>query len=431
MYENLKGKRLLFLGAVRPLCEAVEVAKEMGIYTIVTDYLPNSPAKKFADKACMVSTTDIEAIVQLCKDEAVDGVFTAFTDSMLPYAQKICDIMGYPFYASTQQIALSLNKSLFKKTCQQFEVPVPIDYTEDVNSLGINNVDFSYPIVIKPIDSSGGRGVTVCHNFDQVKAAYEYALQLSPSKNVIVEEYVIGDEVTATYTMKNGEVSLSCFKDKLISRDHDSITSQSDILIMPSKFLDDFYNTTNHKIINMLKGIGATDGSVFIQGIMNDKSVKFFELGYRINGACDYRHISAENKINYLKMMIAHALTGNMQGYSLEMDNPFFKQYILTYNLWSHGGIIGDISGIDEIKSLDNVVLAEYMHSVGDEITDNHTLSQRVFRAVIKDSNVQAIKDTIKQIQDKIKVSDTNGTNMLYKPFDLDRMNVYKDMEGR
>ena len=180
----------------------------------------------------------------------------------------------------------------------------------------------------------------------------------------------------------------------------------------------------------MLKGIGATDGSVFIQGIMNEDSVKFFELGYRINGACDYRHISAENGINYLKMMIAHALTGTMHGYELKQDNPFFKQYILTYNLWAHGGVIGDISGIEQVKLLDNVVLAEYLHAVGDEIVDNHTLAQRVFRAVIKDSSVQAIKDTIKKIQEKVNVTDINGNNLLYKPFDIDRMSVYKDMEG-
>ena len=128
MKKETKGKRILFLGAVRPLCEAVEVAKKMGMYTIVTDYLPNSPAKKYADKACMVSTIDVDAVVELCKKEKVDGLFTAFTDSMLPYARKICDIMGYPFYASEKQIELSLNKKLFKETCKKYGVPVPAEY---------------------------------------------------------------------------------------------------------------------------------------------------------------------------------------------------------------------------------------------------------------------------------------------------------------
>ncbi len=428
MYDNLKGKRLLFLGAVRPLCEAVQIAKSMGIYTVVTDYLPNSPAKKYADKACMVSTVDIDAIVQLCKDEKIDGLFTAFTDSMLPYARKICDIMGFPFYANDNQISLSLDKLLFKATCREYGVPVPVDYTETVRKNGLENVDFNFPVVVKPIDSSGGRGVTVCYNFPELKLAYDYALSISPSKTVLVEEYVIGNEVTATYTIKNGNISLSCFKDKLISDDHKSITSQSDILIMPSKYLEKFYNDTNNKVIEMFKGIGATDGSVFIQGIMNEKDAKFFELGYRINGACDYRHISAENNINYLKMMIAHSLTGEMQGYDLDLDNPFFSEYTLTYNMWAHAGVIGEISGIEAVEKLPNVIFSEYLHTIGDKLEDNHTLSQRVFRAVIKDSNIDRIKETIQKIQNAVKVKNIDGENMLYKPFDINRMNVYKNI---
>lgn len=426
--NELQGKRLLFLGAVRPLCEAVEIAKSMGIYTIVTDYLPNSPAKKHADKACMVSTIDVDAIVNLCKEEKVDGLFTAYTDSMLPYARKICDRLGFPFYASQEQIDLSLNKELFKETCRKYGVPVPIDYKIDVVDGKINTEGIEFPVIVKPIDSSGGRGVRICNNHEEFLEAYEYALSISPGKKVLVEEYVIGDEVTATYTMKNGEISLSCFKDKIISLDHEGITSQSDILIMPSKHLRRYFDEANGKVIDMLKGINATDGSVFFQGIMSEKGIKFFELGYRVNGASDYRHIAAENKINYMKMMLSHAVTGQMMGYELSQDNPFFGQYVLTYNLWAHGGIIGSISGKELIEDIDNIVICEYLHNEGDEIIDNNTLAQRVFRAVIKDRNVEKIKETIKRIQEAVKVTDINGNNMLYKPFDTEKMNEYKDL---
>lgn len=429
MFENLKGKKLLFLGGVRPLCEAVNIAKSMGIYTIVTDYLPNSPAKKYADKACMVSTIDVDAVVQLCKQEKVDGIFTAFTDSMLPYCREICDRLNFPFYASKEQISLSLDKNLFKKTCRVYNVPVPEDYTDAISENKIDESKIKYPVIVKPIDSSGGRGVRVCNNSDELIEAYKYAMLYSPSKHVLVEEYVIGDEVTATYTIKNGEISLSCFKDKLISSDHEGITSQSDILLMPSCYLNKFVEEVNVKVIDMLKGIGATDGSVFFQGVVSKTGIKFFELGYRINGACDYRHIAAENGINYLKMMIAHALTGSMDGYDLQADTPFFKQYVLTYNLWAHGGVIRKMEGLENVLSIKNVILAEYMHNEGDEIIDNNTLSQRVFRAVIRDNIVERIKKTVKLIQDMVQVEDTDGNNMLYQAFDVTRLSQYKDIE--
>lgn len=424
MIEGLQGKRLLFLGAVRPLCEAVQVARTMGIYTIVIDYLPNSPAKAYADKACLVSTTDVEAVVELCKQERVDGIFTGFTDSMLPYARKICDRLGLPFYASQDQIRMSLDKRYFKAKCLEFGVPVPGNYS-------VENLDeIEFPVIVKPVDSSGGRGIRVCNNRQELETAYAYAMQISPGKNVLIEEYVTGDEITATYTMKDGEVSLSCLKDKLLSHDHPNITSQGDVLMCPSSYLQRFVEEVDPHIHRFLKGMGATDGTVFFQGVANRDKFALFELGYRVNGACDYRHVAAENKINFLEMMIAHALTGKMGGYELSQDNPFFSKYILTFNIWAHGGTIGAMSGLEQVLQLEHVVTAEYLHVPGDTLKDDNTLSQRAFRALISAKKVDQITDVIRKIQTLVKVTDTEGRNMCYSPFDTGRLEErYVDKE--
>lgn len=426
--NDLKGKRLLFLGAIRALCEPISLAKQMGIYTIALDYLPNSPAKKVADKAYLVSTTDVDAVCKVCKEEKVDGLFTAFTDSMLPYARKICDKMNFPFYASEEQIKLSLDKRFFKEKCRENDVPVPIDYTNEINEHGLENANIRYPVIVKPIDSSGGRGIRICDSREELFSAYEYAMLVSPGKNVLVEEYIIGDEITATYTMKNGEISLSCLKDKLVSHDHANVTSQSDVLIMPSKHLNQYVSLINDKVIKMLKNMKATDGTVFLQGIAQEDKIVFFECGYRVNGACDYRHIQRENGINYMEMMIAHAVSGDMDRYELSMDNPFFTKYVLTFNMWAHGGKIGSQEGLEKVLKIENVSFAEYMHDVGDELADNNTLAQRVFRAIIIDSSIDRIKSTIQQIQYFVAIKNENKENMLYNNFDIKRLNEYKEI---
>ncbi len=423
MYENLKGKRILFLGAIRSLCEAVEYAKEMGIYTVVTDYLPDSPAKKLADKAYMVSTTDVDAVVELCKKERIDGIFTAFMDGMLPYAREICDRMGYHFYATREQIRLSRDKSFFKETCLKYEVPVPTDYTEEIKKNGVDSSNVVFPVIVKPVDMYGGRGINICRNVDELRDAYDYAMSISPSKHILVEEYMVGDEITVTYTLKNGEVSLSVMRDKYISHDNPDIQSQGDVLLNPSRYTKRFIETTDIAIKRMLKGMKATDGSVFFQGVATDEKIAVFEMGYRPNGASDYRHISRENGINYMKMMIAHALTGEMQGYELSMDNPFFSKYSVTFNLWAHPGIIGSMSGIEEVRKIENIQLAEYRHEVGEEITDAKPLLQQVFRAIIIDEDIKKVQETISKIQSFVKVEDVDGNNMLYKPFDINRLN--------
>lgn len=425
MNKQYEGKKILFLGAIALLCEAVEIAKKMGMYTIVIDYYPDSPAKKVADESHLLSTTDVDAVVKFCKENKVDGVFTAFIDSMLPYAREICDRLNLPFYASKEQIRMSLDKSFFKETCNKFSVPVPYDYTGIIIKDGIDKCEITYPVIVKPTDSSGGRGIKVCSNSEELKDAYDYAMSVSPGKHVLVEEYVVGDEITATYTMKNGEVSLSCFRDKLISCDHPNITSQGDVLVNPSAYIEQFIKNVDPYIRNMLKGMNATDGTVFFQGVANKEKIILFELGYRPNGACDYRHISKQNKINYMEMMLAHAVTGNMEGYELSLDNPRFKEYSVTFNLWLHGGKINYMDGIDKVKKLPSVQFCEYTHNIGDEIKDNNTLSQRGFRAIINETDIQKLKDTITEIQSYIKINDETGKSMLYKPFNVERLNVY------
>lgn len=422
MYESLKGKRLLFVGGIRRLCEAVETAKAMGVYTMVTDYLPDSPAKKIADKSFMVSTTDIDAMVELCRKEKVDGIFTGFIDSMLPCCREIADRLGIPFYASREQIRLSLDKTFFKSVCRENGVPVPEDYTEQAKR-DPNDSAICYPVIVKPIDSSGGRGVVVCRDSGQLRDAYDYAMSISPGKNVLVEEYVEGDEFTATYTMSDGDVSLTLVKDKLMSHDHPNITSQGDVLVLPSKYMDLYMEKVNDPLIRMMKAIGATDGSAFFQGICAGDRMVLFECGYRINGACDYRHSREANGVDYLKMMIAHALTGKMEGYDAEKENPYFSKNIVAFSLWGHGGVIGKQEGIEDVLNLDNVIFAEYMHEPGEKLADDNTLNQRVFRATVVDTDMERIKVSIRRIQELITVTDVEGNNMLYKPFDTERLN--------
>ncbi len=108
----LKGKRLMLMCGTALACEIVETAKKMGVYTMVTDYLPDSPAKKIADESFEVSTTDIDAMVSLCKEKKADGVFTNFIDSMLPYCRQVCDRMDMPFYLTQEQIEYSAKKEV-------------------------------------------------------------------------------------------------------------------------------------------------------------------------------------------------------------------------------------------------------------------------------------------------------------------------------
>ena len=419
---KFSGKKLLILGSSVGSVEMVEYARREGAWVIVTDYLPTekSAAKKVADETAMVSTIDVDALCDFVARKQIDGIFCGVSEMNLVSMEQVARRMGLPCYFTKEQWDICQHKARFKSLCRQYGVPVPADYTQAVKAGQWEKL--SYPVIVKPVDSSAGRGIRICHSKEEVEAAWEYALTFSASKTVLVEAYVTGDEITATYTLKNGEVSLSCLKDKLLSYDHPNITSQGDVLMCPSSYLQRFVEEVDPYVHRFLKGIGAANGTVFIQGIANREQIVMFEMGYRINGAADYRHVAAENQINFMEMMVAYALTGEMEGYELSQDNPFFSKYVLTFNIWGHGGTIGAMSGLEEVLALENVVTAEYMHTPGDTVKDDNTLSQRVFRALIAAKKVEDITKTIRNIQSLVKVTNTVGEDMCYLPFDTRRL---------
>ena len=202
---DLNGKRLLIMGGVTKAIDIVKTAQEMGVYVLVTDYLTDSPAKKVADESSMTSTTDVDAVVQLCNDKNVDGVFTGYIDSMLPYCCDVCNKLNLPFYATKDQIEICIDKEKFKTACNKYGVPTIQEYTLNEDLLEDDLKNIVYPIILKPVDNSGSRGIFVCHNEEELRTYYPQSLEFSPSKNVIVEQYIEDHEAMIFYMIQDGK----------------------------------------------------------------------------------------------------------------------------------------------------------------------------------------------------------------------------------
>jgi len=172
MYKNLKNKKLLLLGGINHAIEIIKTAQKMGVKVYVADYNQNTQAKKLADKSFDISTTDIDLLVDLCKKENINSIITGFIDSMLPYCEELCGRLNLPFWANKDQINISINKNEFKKTCEKYNIPLAKDYSHMFHNNTFNDDDLSkiiYPVIVKPVDNSGSRGVYVCNNINELQ----------------------------------------------------------------------------------------------------------------------------------------------------------------------------------------------------------------------------------------------------------------------
>ena len=425
MKQDLAGKRLLILGG-RPAAslDIVRIAKRLGIYTVVTDNLSveKSPAKAIADEVWNISTSNVDVLEQMVTEHRIDGIITGAHEFNLQRAKELCDRLGFPFYATDLQLRLNFDKVFFKQKCQEYSIPVPQSYELSYPPQEEDMKKIAYPVIVKPLDGSGGQGISICQDAQELCIASKLAHDNSPSGQIIVEEYVTGREITAVYTLKSGQISLSTFRDRYPTEEHDRTTAQYDLSLMPSRHTRRFYDTEHPKFVNMLQSVDARDGCIFFQGIVTVDRIVFFECGYRINALCDYHNICQLNQINYLEMMINHSLTGKMEPYELEQDNVFPSTVSAIFNMTAHGGVIGRQVGAEAVRQMKNVIAADYLHTEGDTIVENGSLGQSVFRAHVFGDNLQELADVIRQIQQQVIIEDTNGANMLYHPFDTDRL---------
>lgn len=425
MFEDLRGKRLLILGCSQDECQIVEVAKELGVYTITTDNHENwddAPAKKIADEAWDISWADIGALKAKAIESKVDGVIAGYSEFRTNCAIKLSRELNTNFYIEDEeQLAVTRDKLLFKSVCRQNNVPVAKDYYVSAEMKESELATIEYPVIVKPTDNAGSRGITFCNSDKDIVTSIEYALSFSESKRVVVEEVLQGHEVVAYYTIADGEAAFSSIFDKYARIEREGFNALMDAYVYPSNRLKQFLNEHDENVKKLVKKIGLKNGVISLQGFAQpDGSIVFFELGFRLGGTSAFHYTQHFNNVSHMKMLISHSLTGNMHKEELEKEDASFGgNYGCTFTLLSKDGIIGFQTGQEEVNAIPNVIHTCFYHKIGTEIVNNGSQFSKTFRAYIVGSDLKEIRETIKKIQDIVQVKNIEGEDMLYDKFDV------------
>lgn len=421
--QSLKNKRLLVLGGNRISCEIVRKAQELGIYTMVTDWydIEKSPAKQIADKAFMTSTADIDAMVDLIKTENVDGVITGFTDSVLPYYAEICERAGLPCYGTKEQFEILTNKNNYKKLCRKFGVPVVEEYkiSGDITTANLDHI--KYPVLVKPSDNSGARGISICQNVVELKEGYKKALEFSPRGEVLIERYIKGEEVTIFYVLQNGEVYLSGMGNRHVKNNQDNVIALPVAYTFPSKYLNEYVKSTDSKVKEMFKSLGMKNGMVFMQCLVEDGECIVYDIGYRLTGTLEYKLLEEICNYNPLEMMIYYALTGESREPLLkDKATPYWQKYAYNVSFLCKPGVIEKIYGVEEIKDMPNVLDAVLAHVEGEEIPESAkgTLKQIVLRVFGTANSKEELRNIMDTIYNRLEVTSVDEVSMLLDGFD-------------
>lgn len=267
-------KKLMLLGGSSYLEAVIKTAHKLGIYVITADYCPDNIAHKISDEYCNVSVVDKDEVLKIATEKHIDGIMSFACDPGVTTAAYVAEKMNLPFQGSYESTCILQDKGRFRKFLadNNFNVPKAKKYYSVEEALH-DAENFDYPVIVKPVDSAGSKGVTKIDSKDQIEYAANLALKFSISKSFIIEKFITFDgfhSSTDVFTVE-GKVKFCTYSDQLFDKHADNPYTPA-YIIWPSTMKEEnqkYLTSEIQRLMTLLKmktGIYNIETCVGIDG---------------------------------------------------------------------------------------------------------------------------------------------------------------------
>ncbi|MEC4672944.1 MAG: ATP-grasp domain-containing protein [Nitrospirota bacterium] len=210
-------KRLLLVGAGQEQLAAIQAARELGLFTIALDGNAKAPGLKQADLGYCMDIRDVSAVTKIGKEADIEGVFSHALD--LPQVvASVTQSLGLP--GLDPDIALRATNKFLRYQCfQENHIPCPQFYLVDSIQAAYSQAEvLGFPLVMKPLDNAGARGVRKVNGPDEIEESFHWALQFSHEPSVLLEEFLEGQEISTESVIVDGRITTTGFADRNYSK---------------------------------------------------------------------------------------------------------------------------------------------------------------------------------------------------------------------
>ena len=330
-------KRILMLGGAMQQIPIIRAAKEMGLYVITCDYTPENPGHKLADEYFNVSTTDLEAVLKLAEAKAIDGIVAYASDPAAPTAAYVAEKLGLPGNPY-ESVKLCTEKDLFRAFLKEhgFHCPQAQGYrTYEEAAADIGR--FRFPVMVKPVDSSGSKGVVKIYGLEELEAAVEEALSYSRGKRFIVEEFIVkkGYQVSGDGFSVDGKLVFTSYGNELYSgaggtREYVALGE-----FWPSLLTAEEKKKVDDELQRLITALGMRTCAYNIEVILDEKGTPYvLELGPRNGGSYIPQLIQYATGVDLVKYTILGALGEDCSGLGMAETKGVWSNYMIM----SHAG---------------------------------------------------------------------------------------------
>ena len=361
-------KKILLLGGSAAQLVAIETAKRLGYYTVVCDYLPDNLGQHIADSFHLVSTTDKDAVLAVAREEQIEGIVAYSSDPAAPTAAYVAGKMGL-VGLDYDVVRHFCEKNLFREFLQEhgFNVPRSValkaSYKLDVVDLSA----FRYPLIVKPTDSSGSKGITVITKQAELAKALSYAREFSRNGTLIIEEFIQRDHphvIEAEIFAVDGEVMSWGLINSI--RDASSNPLLPAAYTYPLQLPDERIEIVKREVSRLVAACGRASGAFNIEMILDrDNRLFFLDAGPRNGGNMLPEFISMISRKDVVAATIETAM-GNGTNVDVSLDGReggFWGLGVL------HSAVAGKFTGVTYAPKAKSCLVRENVQrEVGSEI---------------------------------------------------------------
>jgi biotin carboxylase len=283
-----KGMKALVLCGGLPQTALIKDLKSRGIETILADRNPRVIARPYADKFYQISTLDVDKIKAVAIQESVDFVITVCADQVLLVVAQVSADLGLPCYIDYETALNVSNKSYMKRIF--VENNIPTSKYKILNSSSCEELaELTYPLIVKPVDSYSSRGVRKVHNYDELKEAFNTAINFSRSKTVIVEEYCEGNELSVDVYVEDGIAHILCISTLYKIPGNNKFVIHR--LVYPALVSDATANLIKKTAQDIANAFNLKNTPMLIQLISDNGKISVVEFCARTGGGDKFRLI--------------------------------------------------------------------------------------------------------------------------------------------
>lgn len=399
-------KALVLAGGL-PQIELLRQLKTRGIITLLADGSAEPLAKSYADQTVQIDIFDIEAVSNLAKREKVDFLITVCADQVLLVVAQVSELLGLPCYLDYQTAVLVSNKTKMKEVFLANNIPTSrFAVSNHLDRLTIESLNF--PLVVKPVDAYSSKGVRRADNFNELETFYADAQKISrESKDVIVEEFYEGEEISVDVFVTDGKATVLCVTNSM------KILDNGRFVIYRGKYPAITSKQILEKISIVAQQIADAfhikDAPMLIQMIANETDISVIEFCARTGGNMKYLLIKHVCGVDVISSVIDLTLGEKPEINLKEAEN----QYIVNDFIYCREGVFDHLEGFEEMLKGGYISDYHQIRPSGFVVHGIASSSDRVAGITVQADSVDEFNKKHEYAIQHIAVIDPNGVDIM------------------